>query len=333
MADHFVKIYGSILDSSIWSESDQTVRLWLALLIMADAEGMVSASVGGLARRANISREACEAGLEILIAPDPDSKSEEFEGRRVQKIEGGWLVLNARKYRDMRTEAQVDAAERAAAYRRRLAAVKPSRDPRDASQTCANIPTEVEAEAEVKAEEKKPPLTAAPLEVPSVVAWIPVNGTEPKRPDRFNAPMRIIVPDNEPNGDRWANGGKAVREYGITGRLVEELTASFPGVDVEAELRGLVAWSRSNPTKRRTAGRMAAWLTARIGSRQDGRPTDRGGNGGQAPAAAGECRRCGGKGYVEVDNGLGSAYNEQTGRVERVLTRVPCTRCQGTGRF
>jgi len=102
----FVKIYGSMLDSSIWGE-DPTIRVvWITLLAMADETGYIDASVGGIARRAVVDLEACRGALGVFQAPDPDSKDIANEGRRLRKTEHGWLVLNYRKYREMQTEEQ-----------------------------------------------------------------------------------------------------------------------------------------------------------------------------------------------------------------------------------
>ncbi len=119
----FVKLYSSILDSSVWAEPAETRLLWVTLLAMADANGIVRSSVPGLAHRARISREACEIGLESLQAPDPDSVTPDHEGRRLARIEGGWLVLNHRKHRDMRTDSQIKGAERVKRFREHKASV------------------------------------------------------------------------------------------------------------------------------------------------------------------------------------------------------------------
>lgn len=115
----FVKIYGSILFSSIWLESSGTRLLWITLLALADQNGNVVASVRGLARVANITPEECEEGLRVLEAPDPDSKNEEFDGKRVERMKGGWHILNFRRYREMRTPEQIKTAERVKRFRDR----------------------------------------------------------------------------------------------------------------------------------------------------------------------------------------------------------------------
>jgi len=112
----FVKIHGEILDSSIWGESHATRIVWITMLAMADADGIVEASTGGLARRAVVSREECEAALAVLLAPDPDSR-DGTTGERLEKVPGGWLILNHAEYRDRRTHAQIQTAARVARHR------------------------------------------------------------------------------------------------------------------------------------------------------------------------------------------------------------------------
>ncbi len=117
MSDHFAKVYGTILDSSIWAENDPTRILWITMLAMADSTGYIEAAVPGLQGRARITMEETEAALEIFQAPDPHSKDPNNDGRRVEKAEGGWQLLNYQKYRDRRTESQVKRAKRQARYR------------------------------------------------------------------------------------------------------------------------------------------------------------------------------------------------------------------------
>jgi len=99
----FVKVYGSIVYSSVWRESKDTRLLWITMLAIADEKGYVRASVGGLADLAKLAREECVAALEVLKAPDPDSKDKSNDGRRIVELQGGWRVLNKERYRDMRT--------------------------------------------------------------------------------------------------------------------------------------------------------------------------------------------------------------------------------------
>jgi hypothetical protein len=50
---------------------------------------------------------AVEKALEEFQAPDLNSHSQEFEGRRLQRLEGNdWLILNHEKYRRMQSEEE-----------------------------------------------------------------------------------------------------------------------------------------------------------------------------------------------------------------------------------
>jgi len=44
----FTKLFSSIVTSSIWRESDHVRLLWVTMLAMADKNGEIWASVGGL---------------------------------------------------------------------------------------------------------------------------------------------------------------------------------------------------------------------------------------------------------------------------------------------
>ncbi len=70
------------------------------MLAMKNRFGQVAGSVPGLAALANVSIADCEVALSKLSSPDPYSRSIEFEGRRIESIEGGWKILNHGKYRD-----------------------------------------------------------------------------------------------------------------------------------------------------------------------------------------------------------------------------------------
>jgi hypothetical protein len=127
------------------------------MLATADENGIVGASVGGLAHISRVDRDECEAALETFLNPDPDSRTEENEGRRIERVDGGWRILNHRKYRDMRTQKQIDDAERQKKHRNKKDWRDQSsdewaewldRDDCDVSQVSRGVATEEEAEAE-----------------------------------------------------------------------------------------------------------------------------------------------------------------------------------------
>lgn len=129
----FVKVYvGRMASSSIWEEAPETRLLFIWLLGQADDEGYVLRHTPtSIARLANLPLAAVERGLERLEAPDPHSRSPEHDGRRLlRQDDGGWLVVNARRYREMQTPKQAYDAAR----QRRLRAQQSERDALASSQ-------------------------------------------------------------------------------------------------------------------------------------------------------------------------------------------------------
>jgi hypothetical protein len=98
------KIFTKILDSSIWLEPDATRIVWLTCIAAMDEDGFCAfASVANLAHRANVPVKAAQRAVETLEGPDPNSSDPDHDGRRLERVVGGWLVLNAQKYRELVT--------------------------------------------------------------------------------------------------------------------------------------------------------------------------------------------------------------------------------------
>jgi hypothetical protein len=108
----FTKLFSSITESTIWSESSDVRLVWITMLAMADRRGRVWASVPGLANRARVPLADCREALAKFLGPDPDSRTQAFEGRRIEVIDGGWRLLNYEKYRQIRDDESVLEAKR-----------------------------------------------------------------------------------------------------------------------------------------------------------------------------------------------------------------------------
>lgn len=106
VSDGFCLLWGKILRSSLWiNESKETRILWVAMLALRDADGVVQASVVGLADAAKLTPDECRVSLKRLLAPDPDDSSGVEEGRRLLEVKGGWRIVNHELYR-FSTEAK-----------------------------------------------------------------------------------------------------------------------------------------------------------------------------------------------------------------------------------
>lgn len=138
------------------------------MLAMADKRGRVWASVPGLANRARVPLEDCEKALETLSSPDRYSRTPYFEGRRIAPIDGGWVLLNHAKYREMRDE-EVRAQQNREAQARHRARVSKIADSKPPS---AQAEAYTEAEADTEKEKTK---TGRAVALPD---WLPLEPWE-----------------------------------------------------------------------------------------------------------------------------------------------------------
>lgn len=95
----FTKLFPSLVNSTIWRADDKTRLVWITMLALADRDGVVEASLPGLADAARVSLEECKRALGILMSPDEYSRTKDHEGRRIAEVDGGWRLLNHAKYR------------------------------------------------------------------------------------------------------------------------------------------------------------------------------------------------------------------------------------------
>ena len=121
----FVKLDSGILDSTLWLQKDQR-DIFITALLMATPEqfdaptpqlevdslketgftvppgwyGFVAASGPGILRRAMVEKEAGMKALKELGEPEEESRSHEHEGRRMVRVNGGYLLLNYMRFRD-----------------------------------------------------------------------------------------------------------------------------------------------------------------------------------------------------------------------------------------
>lgn len=96
----YAKLHSGILDSSIWSADVYTRVVWVAMLAKADADGRVMAAPSRMVEICNVPQSRFDRAIEKLSGPDPESKTPDHEGRRIVQIQGGWQILNYKKYRD-----------------------------------------------------------------------------------------------------------------------------------------------------------------------------------------------------------------------------------------
>lgn len=112
MSMTFTKLFSSITESTIWVEDDRTRLVWITMLAMCDRKGRVWASIPGLANRARVPVEDAERAVDKFLQPDKYSRTPDFDGRRIEGIDGGWRLLNHEKYRSIRDEEAIKESKR-----------------------------------------------------------------------------------------------------------------------------------------------------------------------------------------------------------------------------
>lgn len=96
----FTLLWSKTLDSSLWvKESKETRLVWMTLMMMKDKDGIVHASIVGLASRARVTEDECAEALRILLSPDQHDTSKVEQGRRLREVPGGWQLVNHDLYR------------------------------------------------------------------------------------------------------------------------------------------------------------------------------------------------------------------------------------------
>ena len=150
----YTKLDQNITSSTVWREPNHVRVTWITLLAMVDKHGEVHASIPGLADIARVTIQECEDALNRFKSPDPYSRTKDFEGRRIEDIDGGWFLLNYAKYRrKFSAEEKLDrAADRNRRYRERLKRNQASRDtPSDAGETPNSDIADADADADADA--------------------------------------------------------------------------------------------------------------------------------------------------------------------------------------
>lgn len=180
----FVKLDTGILDSTLWVERECREVFITALLMAVPKElteampqiearsitltgwsvppgwyGFIEAAGVGITRRAMVDGEAGLAALDKLGSPDPESRSKDFEGRRLVRVDGGFVVLNFFRYRDK----DHTAADRMRRYRDRKkneehGGPDDTGQRRNVASRTRNV-TQAEAEAEAEAPKRSEPAT------------------------------------------------------------------------------------------------------------------------------------------------------------------------------
>jgi hypothetical protein len=256
----YVKLFTTILTSSVWATDPATRLVWITLLAMADKDGDVRGSVTGIARMANVPVEDTRRALELLAAPDPESQTPDEEGRRIIVQQGGWHIVNYAKYRAIQDHETRKATWRESAKKYRAKRQQTSTNVQDTMLTRKTNPvssTEAEAEAEAETEAEASGNTHAALSFADPSHQSAYESTRRAARDPIALDATLVALRDGMHGTAYPLGtiGQALLEMRAAG------TAYTPNA-VRAFCKRLTApdpapTRRTAPTDRITAGRDA----------------------------------------------------------------------------
>ena len=98
------KIFDSMYDGTI-SANWQGLVTFQQMIVLCDADGTLDMTPPALSRRTGIPLDIIEKGVEYLEAPDPYSRTPDYDGARIVRLDEhrpwGWFIVNHGKYKSM----------------------------------------------------------------------------------------------------------------------------------------------------------------------------------------------------------------------------------------
>jgi len=96
------KIFDSIYDGTL-ADDWRALVTFQQMIVLCDSDGVVDMTPSAISRRTGIPIEHIKAGIEVLENPDPYTRTEGEEGRRIVRIDEhrpwGWVIVNHGKYK------------------------------------------------------------------------------------------------------------------------------------------------------------------------------------------------------------------------------------------
>ena len=250
----FTKLFSSIVTSSIWVEDNATLRVWIAMMAQADADGNVEGTIPGFANLARVSIPEMERAVGILSATDRHSRTPDFEGRRIERFDGGWKLLNYKAYRERGQAKEGSRAPYMRAYRKRESVTSITRNNRNSE----IVTRDTEAEERSRREKKE----ADSLK--QVSTQTEDHSSKDKKSEKEQVPLRRHARND--SDLIWFTESD---ELNWTPETIAELTKRFPALTEknggwDSTLRALSNWHAEAPLSKRKQLTAHRWLFQRL---------------------------------------------------------------------
>lgn len=191
----YTPVFDTVFEGSLCGRWP-ALAVWLTILPMTDKDGNIDMTYHAMAVLTGWPIELLRQGIEQLCESDPESRSVESGGRRLELIDPehrqwGWRVINHAKYREKarlmgKTQAEVESGKNAQRMRDRRSPPKTAADPLSDSyadtysNTSQSAPVARNCEQPVDksdAEQQRPYTVARQV-------WIELTSSGGKRPPR-----------------------------------------------------------------------------------------------------------------------------------------------------
>jgi hypothetical protein len=222
------KIFESMFDGTLATKGPwQAIVTFQQMIVLCDREGVVDMTPEAISRRTTIPLEIINIGIAALEQPDPESRNDAEDGRRIVRLNEnrhwGWQIVNYDTYRRLRT------ADERRDYMREYQRQRRAKDVNTCKPVNPMLAMSTHADADADAERKLFPIEpssqselvsqsslaeGASGEAPATTAK-----AKPKKPKR--GPLDHFVPDG------WA----------VAPELAEWARFTHPGVDLYLETK------------------------------------------------------------------------------------------------
>jgi hypothetical protein len=122
MAFMYCKLFASLYQGTLRGKSHE-ILVFTNMLAHADQDGCVDKHFRAIADEVGLTVDEVKAAIEVLESPDPESRSPEKDGRRIERINDhrawGWQIVNYGKYRAIKSDEDRRKANREAQARHR----------------------------------------------------------------------------------------------------------------------------------------------------------------------------------------------------------------------
>jgi hypothetical protein len=107
--DFYTPLFSKIVDSSLWSEPDHVVKMFVTMLALKDQDFVVRWTAFALGKKCwpqdlaeGVAERRAMDALKILSEPDTSRiEPQPFDGRRIERVMDGYKILNGEHYRDV----------------------------------------------------------------------------------------------------------------------------------------------------------------------------------------------------------------------------------------